>query len=139
MTLLGFTRPVMNGYPNGIHEPVDLWRGDTWVLQGKLFGQAMVVQDLSAATVSWLLMDSNANVIRSFSIGSGVTLASDPTTGQLSIQIVDSPTIPSGGYWDRLIVTIAGVAQTFWVGAVRVHDEYLVIDDLDLAGLRRCL
>lgn len=135
MTIQGFAREPISGSPKGLHRTVNLWRDDNWSLAGKLFDAFINPLNLTGAAITWSLIDRQNNILRTLTLGSGITIVGSPSAGQILITIADNPTIPHGHYYDRLQVTLGGVTETYWVGSVRVHDHMLLVDDLNLAGL----
>jgi hypothetical protein len=75
------------------------------------------VEDLTGASVSWKVKSGSTTHI-SKSVGSGITLASDPTTGVCSIALQASDTSSlSGSYSHEVRVTLAdGTIATTTVG-----------------------
>ncbi len=75
------------------------------------------VEDLTSASVSWKVKSGSTTVI-SKSVGSGIALASDPTTGvfTISLQAADTSSL-SGVYAHEARVTLAdGTIATVSVG-----------------------
>lgn len=75
------------------------------------------VEDLTSATISWKVKSGTTTAI-SKSVGSGIALASDPTTGvfTISLQAADSTSL-SGVYSHEARVTLSdGTIATVFVG-----------------------
>lgn len=75
------------------------------------------VEDLTGASVSWKVKSGTTSIL-SKSVGSGITLASDPTTGvfTISLQAADTSSL-SGVYSHEARVTLAdGTIATVSVG-----------------------
>ena len=116
------------GLPDGVHEKIIFWQGDSLIINGLLSSAPSVPLDLTSATITWVLMDINANVIDTLTVGSGITINSPTTAGSLAIVI---PTFPTPGpYWDQLTVTILGVVETYWVGEILFRATF-TIDGLE--------
>lgn len=75
------------------------------------------VEDLTSASVSWKVKSGSTTAI-SKSVGSGITLASDPTTGVFTISLQASDTTSlSGVYSHEARVTLSdGTIATVSVG-----------------------
>lgn len=80
------------------------------------------VEDLTGASVSWKLKSGTTTVL-SKTVGSGITLASDPTTGVFTISLSAADTTSlSGAYRHEARVTLAdGTIATVFTGRFTVQ------------------
>lgn len=82
---------------------------------------AGAVEDLTSATISWKVKSGTTTAL-SKTVGSGITLDSDPTTGvfTISLQAADTSSL-SGTYSHEARVTLSdGTVATLFTGQFRV-------------------
>ena len=129
--------PLAGLQARGIHAPLDIWHAESaQPIVFQLYGpDAQSPLDLSApgTMVSWLLTDFFGNVAASLSIGAGIGFSDDPSGGVVVVTVPAG--LADGIYWDRLTVTLAGMAQTISVGKIRIHSAFILLDDIGVAGL----
>lgn len=105
-----------------IHDPLFYVCGDTWQLLGNLQDSAGNALDLTGAqSITWRLDDAAGVNRLTLTLGAGIALTGQPTTGQVLVK--PSPTqtaaLVPGVFTDSIRVVLAdGSVTTQWEGTI---------------------
>ena len=111
------------------HREDTFTRGDTWIINGKLFdnlGAPLPLPDDVDTLVEWALLDDNRITVASCTSGTlgGITIT-DRINGFIQIAVPKASTavINPGDYFDALRATLGSQSFTMWVGPLTVEDS----------------
>lgn len=105
--------------PVSHHGDVELMAGDDWVIPFLLTDVSGNPLDLSAATLSWTLLDPDANIVAD--LNPTVAVTAPATAGAGTITVADAvTTLPPGRYTDCMRASITGIVSTLWIGQILV-------------------
>jgi hypothetical protein len=103
--------------PTTYHPDIDVIAATPWTIAGTLYDATGKLLDVTNCTLSWVLLDFDAQPVET----SASITKTDPANGSITIEIPSTYTdLPPGRYTDTLQV-IAGVSKdVFWTGQLRV-------------------
>lgn len=107
------------------HDSEDVYRGDTWEIQGTLLGADNQPLNLAGAVIEWALLSEDHAKVAEGSTTAGQIVITNPAGGQCMITIPSATTddVTPGRYLDQLRVTLAGIITTVWSGPIVVKDS----------------